>query len=226
MPNFCIDQESSGDSSSAESSDDEDRVIRPKISRVRQRGDTSSRSRTYWNLYKQFIHSPRVHFVYDAICYLIFLLLFSYMVLCELNYYEEQPVEENSFLNGSVNGTAAVPTALDKAERSVKEPSIAEFVLILWIFSFMMEEVRQYFLGDSETKLMKNRLRHYLANNWNYLDLSGCLVFMIGMSLRFVCLYGDGEKLFEISRYTRFNNTQFINFYYMVYILDWCCALI
>jgi hypothetical protein len=53
---------------------------------------------TYWSRYRRFVHSPRVHFVYDALFYVIFLIMFSYMILCEFDYYEETEKESNDFV--------------------------------------------------------------------------------------------------------------------------------
>lgn len=47
--------------------------------------------------------------------------------------------------------------------------------------------------------MLKNKLLHYFENNWNYLDISGCLVFSIGISLRFLAM-STGETLFVASR--------------------------
>jgi hypothetical protein len=59
----------------------------------------------------------------------------------------------------------------------------------------------KYFIGDAETKIIKNKLLHYFENNWNYFDIIGCLVFSIGMSLRFISIKTD-ENLFIAARYS------------------------
>ena len=52
---------------------------------------------TYWSRYKRFVDSPRVHFTYDSIFYLVFLTLFSYVILCEFSYYEEIDEFQNEY---------------------------------------------------------------------------------------------------------------------------------
>lgn len=47
--------------------------------------------------------------------------------------------------------------------------------------------------------MLKNKLLHYFENNWNYLDISGCLVFSIGICLRFLAM-STGEGLFIAAR--------------------------
>ncbi len=71
---------------------------------------------------------------------------------------------------------------------------------MFWILMFILEEFRQYYFGDSQTKVIKNRLRQYLANQWNYLDISGCLVFIIGMSLRLIAFARHAEGVFIAAR--------------------------
>lgn len=58
----------------------------------------------------------------------------------------------------------------------------------------------KYFFGDAETKILKNKLLHYFANNWNYLDISGGLMFTIGMSMRFISIMTKNENLFLTAR--------------------------
>jgi len=65
---------------------------------------------------------------------------------------------------------------------------------------FILEELRQYLFGGSQTKVIKNRLRQYLANHWNYLDINGCLVFIVGMSLRIIAFFQHSEALFTTAR--------------------------
>ncbi len=99
-----------------------------------------SRWSTYWDFYRRFVSSPRVHFVYDALFYVIFLMLFSYMVLCELSYYETKLVVDTVFNKSSAYNN----TEKRMVEKTVlKAPSFIEYLLIFWIFSFMMEEARQ-----------------------------------------------------------------------------------
>lgn len=270
LPRFCTtyDDSSSSDGSSDESTDSEeprmyrmDNSVSKNLDSVD--GKTAARSKrtnkkikkkqskwsTYWSRYKRFVHSPRVHFVYDAVFYIVFLMLFNYMILCEFNYYEEEIVDYNTLNEHgshryarSVNITTQSPlnstnrtnnefyqkfnssiknTEIGKIKK-VKLPSWIEYLLIYWIFAFMAEEARQvifiyinqyvkliflnaffyaqYFYGDAETKVLKNKLLHYFENNWNYLDISGCLVFSIGMSLRFLSITTN-ENLFIAARY-------------------------
>ena len=114
LPHFCRSGESGSSSSSSsnasseeESSDNEEYSrqrfssnernslaredsMRSRRSNMPRRSKKIKQSKwsTYWNRYKRFLQSPRVHFVYDATFYLIFLLFFSYIILCEFGFYE------------------------------------------------------------------------------------------------------------------------------------------
>ena len=226
LPNFCTSEDTSS-SEEDESSDNEDSQTEttndfaiepsssPRVKRSKRKSmKKQSKWTTYWNRYKRFVHSPRVHFVYDALFYFIFLILFSYMILCEFNYYEHIEVKVTKPLNQSIdnkqnlsvhelNNVNGSFVSNVEQRRVLKKPSLIEYLLIYWMFSFALEEFRQYFFGESETKILKNKLMHYFANNWNYLDISGCLVFSIGMSLRFISLSTD-ENLFIAARYLSF----------------------
>jgi hypothetical protein len=236
LPRICAYEESSSSSESSDESTDSEmqdpRLFRgnqtsslnnidlpdyKSVKKIRKKRMKKKQSKwsTYWSRYKRFVHSPRVHFVYDALFYCVFLLLFSYMILCEFNYYEEieQTVEvfprSTLFLNktntddlkkfNKTNETSN-STFIEFRRRVIKMPSWIEYLLIYWMFAFVLEEARQYFFGDAETKILKNKLLHYFENNWNYLDISGCLVFSIGMSLRFISM-NSNENLFIAARY-------------------------
>lgn len=65
-----------------------------------------NRFQVYLSRYKNFIDSPRIHFVYDTVFYTIFLLLFSYMMLCDFNYYKPMVDEDiHNHQNESSNFT-------------------------------------------------------------------------------------------------------------------------
>ena len=57
--------------------------------------------------YRNFMYSPRSHFVYETVLYCVFLILFSYMMLCQFKYSEMKYVNEdvlNNNSNSSSNG--------------------------------------------------------------------------------------------------------------------------
>lgn len=141
LPDCCRNKESSSDWSSSDDTEDDSNEIN-RIPKFREtKHSKSSKLATYWDLYKRFVHAPRVHFVYDAFFYILFLCLFSYTVLCELTFYTKVQVEERSY--NESNRTRYLPSTVSKT--IVKTPSVYEYLLIYWIFSFIMEEFRQVF---------------------------------------------------------------------------------
>lgn len=101
----------------------------------------------YWNRYTSFIAAPKVHFVYETIFYFLFLLLFSYVILCEFNYTgmvtQIQEINTTLYSNSSSlfnNGSSRVE---EITVRQIIGPSIAEWLLIFWVFSFIFDEAHQ-----------------------------------------------------------------------------------
>ena len=102
-----------------------------------------SKSRTYWNRYKSFVNSPRVHFINEAIFNTIFLIIFSYMMLCKFYYYERIDEDFMQSHNGSIFLNTSTQHMTEKEIRIVRMPTYIEYLLIYWIFSFIFEEARQ-----------------------------------------------------------------------------------
>lgn len=98
-----------------------------------------SRFRIYWKRYRYFIDSPRVHFFYETLFYSIFLGLFSYMLLCDFEYYENKT---DLFLNITENYTN-----YSKIEH-LKKPAFSEYLIIFWVLMYLIEEFRQVMILD------------------------------------------------------------------------------
>lgn len=103
---------SSGGSGSGGGSGGDNNSTRRKRRRARrakskQRKKRESKWTTYWNRYMKFVHSPRVHFVYDAMFYCVFLFLFSYWILCEYEYEESVESKSAVTLDSTINGRYA-----------------------------------------------------------------------------------------------------------------------
>lgn len=90
----------------------------------------------YWKRYRYFIDSPRVHFVYETFFYSIFLALFSFMLLCEFEYYQKKP-QTNTRFESTKNSTNYIN------EKLAKDPSYSEYVIIFWWVMYVIEELRQ-----------------------------------------------------------------------------------
>jgi hypothetical protein len=188
LPNFCTsDDSSSSDSSdeSTETSSDEtkssnlnrnetmfkvEKIVNKKFNKPKKFSKQEKKSQSkwiiYWNRYRRFVHSPRVHFFYDVMFYIIFLALFSYMILCEFNYLDISkevfkkrsivPINNNSLLIFSSNSSIIInekdsnnsandvyETTQIRTKSTITVPSWIEYLLIYWIFAFVTEEARQ-----------------------------------------------------------------------------------
>lgn len=164
LPSFCITDTSSGSSNSSEESTDSElfksevnsvsstnkKKIMNRSKKYTKRVKVAKQTKwsTYWNRYKRFLHSPFVHFIYDTIFNLVFIILFSYMILCEFTYIENvreyieiKNVTKNSDLNEII--TISNRTYSYITVNKLKSPSFIEYLLVYWMFAFMMEEFRQ-----------------------------------------------------------------------------------
>ena len=97
----------------------------------------------YWSRYRIFVKTPKVHYIYEIIFYLVFLVLFSYTILCKFNYYTangEQHLDDmHNLSNSSDNSTL---TNADNNMR-IADPSAFEYTLIVWILLFIIDEIYQ-----------------------------------------------------------------------------------
>ena len=176
MPSFCITDTSSGSSNSSDESTDSE-LFKSEVNSVSSANHTHKQKTTiinnnnqhqrskkytkrikvakqtkwstYWNRYKRFLHSPLVHFIYDTIFNAVFILLFSYMILCEFTYTEtaKELIEINKNAT-NLNDLSQIITISNRTYSYIqvnrlKSPSWIEYLLVYWMFTFMMEELRQ-----------------------------------------------------------------------------------
>ena len=100
-----------------------------------------------------FIQAPMTKFAYHKLAFLLFLVLFSYYVLC------------------------------DYPEDGTKPIKWTEILLIIWVFSYLIEAVHQCYIQD--TKLFSTKIEFFLSDYWNIFDLIAILIFIVGLILRF-----------------------------------------
>jgi len=97
----------------------------------------------YWNRYLSFAASPKVAFVYEAVFYVAFLFLFSYVLLCRFNYSENDTTEATNMTNLYANASSLV------VESRPSLPSWPELVLIFWVLSFIVDEAHQFHFSEA-----------------------------------------------------------------------------
>ena len=69
--------------------------------------------------------------------YIIFLALFSYVMLCEFKYYVENSKNHTTNFNET-------SSAIQQNKKSISKPNTLEYILMIWIFSFIIEEIQQF----------------------------------------------------------------------------------
>jgi hypothetical protein len=124
----------------------------------------------YFRCLFAFLHIPFVKFFFNFISFFCFILLFSYVLLCDFH-----PVDYQA---GS--------KSLTKYGLHV---SIFEIILIYWVWNFLIDAIVKVFTFDAQEKGKGayRRLVIYLSlSNWNKVTIMGILVFFIGISLRFI----------------------------------------
>ncbi|KAJ8343196.1 hypothetical protein SKAU_G00305250 [Synaphobranchus kaupii] len=124
------------------------------------REDKPQSTSTVWtrfllNRWQRFWSAPVTVFLGNVIMYFAFLILFTYVLL------------------------------LDFRPPPPKGPSVAEFILYFWVFSLVLEEVRQSFFTDEDTSILK-KFKLYVEDNWNKCDMVAILLFVVGVSCRMV----------------------------------------
>ncbi|XP_054426648.1 transient receptor potential cation channel subfamily M member 5 [Pteronotus mesoamericanus] len=62
-------------------------------------------------------------------------------------------------------------------------PSGPEVTLYFWVFTLVLEEIRQGFFTDEDTHLMK-KFTLYVEDNWNKCDMVAIFLFIIGVACR------------------------------------------
>ncbi|XP_041649202.1 transient receptor potential cation channel subfamily M member 4-like [Cheilinus undulatus] len=102
--------------------------------------------------WKQFWFAPVTSFLSNVLMYFLFLCLFAYILLVDFK-----------------------PPPPDG-------PSISEYVLYFWVFTFMCEEIRQMFSEDR--KSMIQRIQMYIMDDWNKFDLAAIFLFLLALCCR------------------------------------------
>ncbi|NWS97982.1 TRPM5 protein, partial [Mionectes macconnelli] len=103
--------------------------------------------------WRKFWSAPVTVFMGNVIMYFAFLFLFTYVLLLDF----KPPPPEG--------------------------PSVKEIILYFWVFTLVLEEIRQSFYTDEDTNLMK-KFKLYVEDNWNKCDMVAIFLFIIGVTCR------------------------------------------
>ncbi|XP_051920047.1 transient receptor potential cation channel subfamily M member 5 [Hippocampus zosterae] len=105
--------------------------------------------------WRRFWSAPVTVFLGNVIMYFAFLFLFTYVLL--LDFLPPPPLG----------------------------PGAPEIMLYFWVFTLVLEELRQSFFSDEEMHILK-KFKLYVEDNWNKCDMVAILLFVVGVSCRMV----------------------------------------
>ncbi|XP_061671141.1 transient receptor potential cation channel subfamily M member 5 isoform X4 [Syngnathoides biaculeatus] len=118
--------------------------------------------------WRRFWSAPVTVFLGNVIMYFAFLFLFTYVLL--LDFLPPPPIG----------------------------PGVPEIMLYFWVFTLVLEELRQSFFSDEEMNILK-KFKLYVEDNWNKCDMVAISLFVIGVSCRmFDDTYEAGRSVLAI----------------------------
>uniref|UniRef100_A0A3Q1JIJ0 Uncharacterized protein n=1 Tax=Anabas testudineus TaxID=64144 RepID=A0A3Q1JIJ0_ANATE len=103
--------------------------------------------------WRRFWSAPVTVFLGNVIMYFAFLCLFTYVLLLDFR--------------------PAPPFG----------PGAPEIMLYFWVFTLVLEELRQSFFTDEEMSILK-KFKLYVEDNWNKCDMVAISLFVVGVSCR------------------------------------------
>ncbi|CAF4050025.1 unnamed protein product [Rotaria sordida] len=113
---------------------------------------------SWYDKIKYFYEAPIVRFYYYMIFYILFLGLFSFVLLVDyfpLNIYNEH-----------------------QSSIQILSIPITEIILHICFWSFIIEEMRQFLFADSK--------REYISGIWHMIDMIGAILYLISFITRFI----------------------------------------
>ena len=112
---------------------------------VIEKKDKESKISRYFAKLSSFIRSPCVYYLYEVLFYLVFLLLFSYTLLCGLTF-----ESEDSDLKTNINSTEKNISDSNNSIQNlysgnlrIWNPNNCEIILIVWVITILIEELYQ-----------------------------------------------------------------------------------
>ncbi len=114
--------------------------------------------------YKCFVNSPKVHFIFDAAFFTVFLIMFSYLILCKFTFYKVNTMKSEKIAESEKETIQTEISSLNQTESEtgnmthvfvshymknyphegeISEISAFEYALFFWVISLLIEEIRQ-----------------------------------------------------------------------------------
>lgn len=125
-----------------------------------------SKDMTIWERIDSFYAAPFTKFMGNLVSYIAFIVLYAYVITM---YFPK--FDSNATLGGL---------------------SVVEIILYFWIFTIILEEIRQ--LLSQQPKSFGDKLSVYFSDTWNVVDTFSLLAFVVAVFLRFF------DSTFEAAR--------------------------
>ncbi|CAF1157757.1 unnamed protein product [Rotaria sp. Silwood1] len=159
----------------------------------------------YFSNIGKFVRAPYIKYLYNLYFHVIFLLLFSYLILCDFfplydfQEYECGPSQDSKADKDSVTANDNNPSIINHTSSNNQynaskskpygfqrrnKPSNIEILLAIWVFTLLCEEIRQLWSIKSQSN--GNPIMTYLKTFWNKLDVLSIILFFVGFILRFI----------------------------------------
>ncbi|CAM4810086.1 unnamed protein product [Rotaria magnacalcarata] len=144
----------------------------------------------------RFSGAPCVKYLYSLYCHAAFLLLFSYLLLCDffplydigidtcIPYNDDKDVENSTKTSSVYNNETEIKTKVPYGLRKHDQPAIEEYILFIWVSTLLCEELRQIF--TQEVPSISKKISTYFSAFWNKLDILAIFLFYLGFALRFL----------------------------------------
>lgn len=127
-----------------------------------------SKDMTVYDRITSFYSAPFTKFMGNLVSYVAFIFLYGYVITMYF-----PPFDSSKTFGGL---------------------SVVEFILYFWIFTIIMEEIRQ--LAAQQPKTFGDKLRVYFSDTWNRVDTFALLAFVVAACLRFF------DSTYEAARIT------------------------
>ncbi|RNA09709.1 transient receptor potential cation channel subfamily M member 3 isoform X26 [Brachionus plicatilis] len=125
----------------------------------------------YFEFLYHFLNTPFTKFIYHQIWYLFFLILFSYVIVCDFHKINQS------------NEKTSLGLAI----------SIPEIILIIWVFTFILEEIYKFLINDMKKYFIK---KIFGGDFWQKINTSAILLYLVAFILRFI----DNDQCYKAAR--------------------------
>lgn len=126
----------------------------------------------YSKRYGYFLSSPRICFIFETIFFFIFLILFSYMLLCQFKFHPPISSPSNNTnttvnfnssnnTNTTVNFNSSMTPNKNQSYQEKNLPMFLEKFLMFWMICYFIDEIYQV-LFEALINLISSNIAHII----------------------------------------------------------------